>query len=106
MGTKPHIIHMENMRIVNREIPEWVPQESRVLNVFFRWGPMTISECGDTLGMTAQAAANHISRLCDAGLLQRLGRQRTKRGMHPQVYDVAGRTNGHHSGGADAIRAS
>jgi predicted transcriptional regulator len=46
-------------------------------------------------GMTAQAAANHISRLCDAGLLQRLGRQRTKRGMHPQVYDVAGRTNGH-----------
>jgi hypothetical protein len=45
--------------------------------------------------MTAQAAANHISRLCDAGLLQRLGRQRTKRGMHPQVYDVAGRTNGH-----------
>jgi hypothetical protein len=76
-------------------IPEWVPQESRVVNVFLRGGAMTVAECGRALRMTTQAAWNHINRLCAEGVMIEVGqRQRTRYGKHPKVYDIAGRTNG------------
>jgi DNA-binding Lrp family transcriptional regulator len=73
-------------------IPHWVPQESRVFNVFLRCGPLSIREAADYLGMKPTACWNHVIRLKHSGLLGIVRIEpRCYWGKQMAVYDLPAR---------------
>jgi len=72
-------------------IPEWVPQESRVINVYLRLGPLTAGEAGKVLGISMNATWNHLRGLCEAGIIEVIGKKRPSgHGRVADVYAIGG----------------
>jgi predicted ArsR family transcriptional regulator len=71
------------------DIPEWLTQESRMINVYLRYGPLTAGEAGKVLGVSMQAAWNLIRGLVEEGMLEVIGKKRpVGHGRSSVVYDV------------------
>jgi DNA-binding Lrp family transcriptional regulator len=71
-------------------IPEWIPKDSRVFNVFLRDGPLEIASVAAQLGLSYPACWNAVNELTAAGVLVVIHRRR--QGSKPvRIYDVKGR---------------
>ena len=72
-------------------IPDWLPQESRVLNAFLQHGPMTATEAAERVGLNVRATWNHIHKLVEAGVLQGYQIEGQRWGQQRYAYDLKGR---------------